>query len=294
MRRVERHGRAMGSTLHVVVWAPASVADRLADLAVRRVELLESCWSRFRDESELVRLNARAGSGAVVVSDDLLLLVRAMQECAAWTEGAVDATVLPSMVSLGYDRDFATVATVPAASWVPRPGAGMADVVVEGSSVTLPHGVGLDPGAIGKGLAGDIVTGELSAAGASAVMVSLGGDVVTHGVPPDADAWSIAMLDDRCHPPEECRALRLSGEQRAVATSSTLRRRWAGRHHIVDPLTGEPVRSDIAQCSVVADCGWRAEAAATLAIVRGSSSLAWLTEQGCTAYALPHEVGAHA
>jgi len=277
----------MGSTLHVVVWARSTQADRLADLALRRVDLLESCWSRFRHDSELSRLNMRAGAGPITVSEDLLQLVRAMVECARWTDGAVDGTVLPAMVSLGYDRDFAAVAAgVAAPSWVPRPGAGMSDVVIAGRTVSLPDDCGLDPGAIGKGLAGDIVAQELASSGAEAVLVSLGGDVVTHGVPPDTGAWAVSMLDDRRDPAVEHGVVRLCGEHRAVATSSTLRRQWAGRHHIVEPRTGMPVRSDVAQATVVADCGWRAEAAATLAVIRGSGVLRWLEAHGCTAYLL--------
>ena len=287
MQRVERTGRAMGTDMHIVVWAREPSANRLADLAVRRVDLLEQCWSRFRGDSELNRLHARAGCGPVTVSEDLHRLVSTLVEAFRWSEGDVDATVLGSMVALGYDADFATIAALPhTAPWAPVSGRGMRGVEVLEGAVSLSPGVGLDPGAIGKGLAGDIVTEELRQAGAQAVLVSIGGDVVLRGTPPDSRAWNISLRDDRHAGRPELDVIALAGERCAVATSSTLRRRWADRHHVLDPRTGLPTASDVVQASVTADCGWRAEAGATIALVRGRACQAWLATRGCTAYLL--------
>lgn len=286
MQRAEVRGRAMGSDLHVIVWAPAS-AERLAELAAYRVELLEQCWSRFRPDSELNLLHARAGHGAVPVSGDLHRLVSALVDAWSWSEGDVDATVLGGMVAMGYDADFASVAAAPLPpSWERVPGQGMGGVGMHAGAVELPRGVGLDPGAIGKGLAGDIVTAEIAASGAHAVLVSIGGDVVAHGTPPDTGEWRISLCDDRTDSREEIDVITLSGEARAVATSSTLRRRWSGRHHVLHPRTGSPLDSDVVQASVVAECGWRAEAGATVALMRGSGAASWLAARGCTAYLL--------
>jgi thiamine biosynthesis lipoprotein len=275
----------MGSDLHVIVWARGSAAERLA---VLRVDLLESCWSRFRADSELNRLNARAGCGEVAVSEDLRRLVIALVDAYTWSGGDVDASVLGAMLALGYREDFAasSVAMSLPAITSPPPAPGMAYVRIGERTVRLPGGVGLDPGAVGKGLAGDMVTAEIHGAGADAVLVGIGGDVVTRGVPPDAGSWRVAMRDDRFDERTECRVLDLSGRQRAVATSSTLRRRWAGGHHLLQPRTGRPAGSDTVQATVVADCGWRAEAAATVGVVRGAASTQWLIDRGCTPYLL--------
>ena len=286
MQRAEVRGRAMGSDLHVIVWAPAS-AERLAELATYRVELLEQCWSRFRPDSELNLLHAHAGHGAVPVSEDLHRLVSALVRACSWSEGDVDATVLGGMVAMGYDADFEVIRSTPMpTSWERVPGTGMGGVRVGDGAVALPRGVGLDPGAIGKGLAGDIVTAEIAASGAHAVLVSIGGDVVTHGTPPDTGEWRISLRDDRTAGRDEIDVVTLVGDARAVATSSTLRRRWSDRHHVLDPRTGSPVESDVVQATVVADCGWRAEAGATVGLVRGSASASWLAERGCAAYLL--------
>ncbi len=280
----------MGSDLHVIVWAPGAAADRLADLAVLRVQLLEACWSRFRPNSELNRLNARAGAGEIAVSDDLHRLVTTCVAAYAWSEGDLDASVLPSMLALGYRHDFGGAAMTFPMPPVPAPG--MTQVRVGDSRVALPAGLGLDPGAVGKGLAGDMVTEDILSAGAHALLVGIGVDVVARGLPPDSDSWLVSMRDDR-HDRVEIRALRLDARNRAVATSSTLRRRWPGAHHVVHPRTGRSTRSDVVQATVLADCGWRAEAAATVAVLRGTSCAEWLVGHGCTPHLLgPEDRGA--
>ena len=293
MQRAEVRGRAMGSDLHTIVWARSS-ADRLATLAAHRVELLEQCWSRFRPDSELNLLNARAGHGVVPVSDDLRRLVSTMLGAYSWSEGDVDATVLGGMVAMGYDADFEMIRATPMPPmWERVAGQGMDGVSLLEGAIALEAGVGLDPGAIGKGLAGDIVVEETAEAGAHAVLVSIGGDIVALGTPHDTGEWRISLRDDRTAARGEIDVITLSGDGGAVATSSILRRRWAARHHIVDPRTGSPVDSDVVQATVVADCGWRAEAGATVALVRGSASDAWLAARGCTTYLLG-KVPAHA
>ena len=158
--------RAMGTDCHVLAYAPdllddPSVVDEIGSLARTRVELLEQSWSRFRPSSELSRLNDRAGTGPHEVSADLLLLVERMR--AAWeaTAGLFDPTVLTSMRALGYDADFATVvaraASLDDVRLAAAPGMSGVRIDLGAGTVDLPAGIGLDPGAIGKGLAADII-----------------------------------------------------------------------------------------------------------------------------------------
>lgn len=126
--------------------------------------------------------------------------------------------------------------------------------------MTLPQGVGLDPGGIGKGLAADIVVRELLAAGAAGAMVNLGGDVRVAGQSRHGDGWTIVVEDPFDASKELSRVHLVDG---AVATSSRLLRRWrrgdTDFHHLVDPRTGAPLAGDIAAVTVVAGAAWWAE-----------------------------------
>jgi thiamine biosynthesis lipoprotein len=134
-------------------------------------------------------------------------------------------------------------------------------------AVRLPAGVGIDPGGIGKGLAADIVVGELLGAGAAGALVSLGGDVRVAGEPPDGDRWTLVVE----HPVTGADLLAVGLVDGAVATSSTLRRRWAveggTRHHVVEPTSGRSATGPLVAATAVAGEGWWAEALATAALL---------------------------
>ena len=283
----------MGGPAQVIVYAHSRAhADDLARLALERIEILEVTWSRFRPESALSRLNGRAGRGPQRIGPDLALLVAAMLEASAMTEGRYDPTVLHSMTRLGYDSDFAAVIArealqVAADEASPTPGAHVVDFDPTASTVALPRGVGLDPGGIGKGLAADIVTSEIEAAGATGVLVNLGGDVVTRGAA-GGEPWRVGIHDDRLPTSPVIEHVNLTSAHPTIATSSTLKRRWYGRHHVVSPLTGLPAETDLAQVTVQAPSGWLAEAATTCVLLLGEHEGArWLADHGFDGLLLP-------
>jgi thiamine biosynthesis lipoprotein len=70
----------------------------------------------------------------------------------------------------------------------------------------------------------------------------------------------------------------------AVATSSRLRRRWrtvdGEAHHLIDPRTGRPARTDVVAATVVAGETWWAEALTKALFVAGLDSLDELDDVG--------------
>ena len=288
LQSATRAFRAMGTDCELIVYGAG--AEEFVAMGVQRVELLEQCWSRFRSSSELTHLNSLAGTGPVDVSEDLLTLVDIMLEAWKSTGGLFDPTVINSMNALGYDRDFASViardAIAAVTAQVTR-APGMGDVVIneEAMTISLPAGVGVDPGAIGKGLAADIIVEELMNAGADGVLVNLGGDIVFAGAPGSDAPWVIAILDERLPVDAADRVVRhlefeAGTDHGAVATSTTLKRVWAdGRHHVIDPRTGDVARTDLVQATIAASTGWWAEVAATTALLLGSEKASpWLDE----------------
>jgi FAD:protein FMN transferase len=256
---------AMGTDAHIVV---VGGAEGLAERARRRVDDLEARWSRFRTDSETSRLNAAAGAARAVSAETRVLVRCAVMGWHA-SAGRFDPTVHDALVAAGYDRDLALVrrrGDVPAARAQPSPGC--AGIVVDDAAgtVALPEGVRIDAGGIGKGLAADLVVDETLAAGAAGVCVNLGGDLRVAGKAPDGPGWRIAVPHHRSGEPERTLHL-LRG---AVATSSTLTRRWraggAVQHHVIDPGTGRP-GGHLEAVTVVAATGWQAEVAAKAALL---------------------------
>jgi thiamine biosynthesis lipoprotein len=273
----------MGSGAHVVV-----VGGRtgLVDQARPRIDQLEQRWSRFQATSEVSRLNDRAGEAVTVSADTVLLVERATT---AWrmSGGAFDPTVLGPVVRAGYDRSFDELRDRDALADDRRAllGLGASDIVIDGTTVCLPFGTGFDPGGIGKGLAADLVVAELLASGAEGACVNLGGDVRVAGEGPTGEGWTV----DVSHPRGERPLVHLGLHDGAVATSTTLRRRWTvggvERHHLIDPRSGEPAATDVELATVVAGQGWLAEVLTKSVLLR-SSDVAFDVIDGTAAEAL--------
>jgi len=258
----------MGSDAHVIV---VGGEPALINGAVKRISDLEERWSRFLENSEISELNRKAGTFVPVSSETVTLIQRAME---AWrlSGGAFDPTLLGAVLRAGYARPFDKLVEGP-----PRRnelgsllGAGSADISIRENSVRLPARTGFDPGGIGKGLAADVVCAELVAAGADGACVNLGGDVRVTGTGPDGGGWTIAV--DHPWSPLPIAVLGLSGG--AVATSTTLRRRWElngePRHHVIDPQTGLPSDTDLTLATVVTGDAWVAEVLAKAVLLAGS------------------------
>jgi thiamine biosynthesis lipoprotein len=258
--------RAMGSDVHVLV---VGGPRHLLGVARERVEELERRWSRFRPDSEISRLNTLAGS-AVHLSPATLGLVQRALEGARISGGRYDLTVLGDVLRAGYDQTFERLADHTAAGGSPL-GQGYAEIVVDpaGSAVTMPAGVGIDPGGIGKGYAADLLVEELRAAGAAGVCVNLGGDLRVDGSAPGGGSWVVGIG----HPLRPTPAATVALQRGAIATSSRVRRAWGPqqdrRHHLIDPATGRPAASGLAAVTVLAARGWQAEVLAKAAFLGG-------------------------
>ena len=254
----------MGTSCHLLIYGVD--AEPLASEAQRRVDELEARWSRFRPDSEISLLNTSAARATEVSADTWSLVAHAI---AAWrrTAGRFDPTMGRQIAELGYDRSFEEISSLER-SGVSRVRAavGCADIELDSNSrkVRLPRSVQFDPGRIGKGLAADIVSSEAMAAGASGVLVNLGGDLRVQGSPPEDDAWTITIREPSIAE-DALATIRLP--HGAVATSTTLKRTWQlgeiAVHHALDPLTGSPHGKGITLASVVTGAGWWAEAAAS-------------------------------
>ncbi|MDH6136847.1 thiamine biosynthesis lipoprotein [Kitasatospora sp. MAA4] len=276
---------ALGTTAVLLVADPARTraARQVLDAELAAIDL--AC-SRFRPDSELSRANTAAGR-PVTVGPLFAQAIDAALRAAELTVGAVDPTVGPALVALGYDRTFASLRPEDVRPVVPvRPsGWRSIDWRPESRRLRLPAGTALDLGATAKALAADRAARGAADAAGCGVLVCLGGDLSTAGAAP-ADGWQVAIADDHAAPPSASGpvvAVRSGG----LATSGTAVRTWrrGGRtlHHIVDPATGDVPEPFWRTVSVAAATCVDANTAGTAAVVRGEAALGWLRESGLPA-----------
>jgi thiamine biosynthesis lipoprotein len=275
--------RALGT--EVLVYSPA--AGLLEGEVERLVEHYEARFSRFRVDSELSQLSALAGRDVTVSAELFEVLSMALTY---WREtaGVFDPLILTELETAGYDRTFSAVPRsredMPCLGRSFRPVFGSVALDEADRRVRLPAGARLDLGGIAKGWIVDQLSSVLSPHGS--YLIDVGGDMAARGAGTDGGpGWLIAIADPLRLEQDVC-WLRLLDE--AIATSTTMRRRWnrGGRwlHHIIDPRTGAPAASDLVQATVLAPTAAAADVFAKTALILGSEAgLHWLTEHALPA-----------
>ena len=260
----------MGTSVKVLM--PAG-DEAMLDFVHARSWNLEALWSRFIGTSDIAML-ALAGGQAVQVATETIELVEQMLQAHFATEGFFDPTLMASLNEAGYlkSRVNDDLSALPVAG-----GSGaLSDVRIDHitNEITLPAGMSLDPGGIGKGMAADLIARDLMDMGVQGVSISMGGDVALAGTPDDGDNWvvNIGAPHDYTEVIDTVR-LRAGG----VATSTLAARTWdtdgEHRHHVIDPRTQKPVSVtpiSTLQASVVAGSAAWAEAFATALTVCAS------------------------
>ena len=272
--------RALGTGVRVGVAEDGAldVANAVVSDWLARIDL--AC-SRFRDDSDVTRLNT-AGGAAVRVSPLCIEAVQVALRVAADTDGLVDPTVGAAVISIGYDRDFPLVRERPGpAGEAAAPGWERVVIDPSASTVRIPEGVRLDLGASAKALAADRAAAAAAARAGTGVLVSLGGDIAVAGEAPEG-GWQVLVTDDH-EAPLDAAGQVVGLSQGGLATSSTTVRRWVrdgeALHHIVDPRTGRPAMTPLRTVSVAAATCVDANAATTAAIILGDAAEAWLTQR---------------
>ena len=267
---IEHSFSRMGTSVKVLL--PAG-DEAMLDFVHARSWNLEALWSRFIGTSDIAML-ALAGGQAVQVATETIELVEQMLQAHFATEGFFDPTLMAALNEAGYlkSRVNDDISVLPVAGG----SSALSDVRIdhETNEITLPAGMSLDPGGLGKGMAADLIARDLMDMGVQGVSISMGGDVALAGTPDDGDNWvvNIGAPHDYTEVIDTVR-LRAGG----VATSTLAARTWdtdgEHRHHVIDPRTQKPVSVtpiSTLQASVVAGSAAWAEAFATALTVCAS------------------------
>jgi thiamine biosynthesis lipoprotein len=250
--RIERRlFEALGGDCEI--YAIGIGAERLAKGEIW-VHEMHDRLTRFSPTSELSRFNASAGQWADV-SPLLESLLRECLRAHELSRGLVNAAVLPALLAAGYTRTFSEGPTAVTASVVPP---ALPEVLeVRPGSARLRQGASIDLGGIAKGWLADRLAAELGPNS----LVNLCGDLFARGGGDTGDGWPVGMGG---------KTVLLM--DMGAATSGTRKRAWGAElHHLIDPRTGLPSRSDLAEASVIARSGADAEIFAKTALLLGST-----------------------
>ncbi len=277
MQRIEF--RAMGCAMMAMVESTSPEATAILNALPAQFEAWEQCLSRFREGSELSRLNKVHGQWTPVSSTLWSVLMHALWG-ARESNGLVTPTLLAALEAAGYDRSFEALGKAAHRKDSMRVKHGWRDIEMDAGrcAVRLPLGLRVDLGGVAKGWAAQEAARMLSRFGSA--LVDAGGDIAVFGGPlPIGIANPFA--------PDQAVAVVQAGNC-AVATSGRDFRRWqangAWQHHIIDPRTLAPAQTDVLTASAIAPDAVSAEVAAKAMLILGSErGLNWVEWRGWSA-----------
>ena len=249
----------MGIPVHITfVGISKENADKYTECAEKVFHAYDNKFSRFKETSELHRLNTSKGNWCKVSIDFFQIL----KKCVAFAEetnGVFDPSVGGVLASYGYGlpKNF-TYRNI--------------EFNDRELSVRLAPNQIIEPASIVKGLAIDKVGEAL--AGVPSFMINAGGDILTYGHFKDAGLWNIAIQD-----PRDTRAIvsLIGVRDVGVATSGIYQthgekngKKW---HHLINMKTGEASYEygSIISATIIAPTCEQADTEASLAILLGAN-----------------------
>lgn len=283
---------AMASPCEILVEIGAHGEDTVraaAHDAAQEAWRIEHKFSRFRTNSLLHQIN-NSSEQPVSVDDETAQLLDFADQCYRLSGGLFDITsgVLRTLWRFGSDATPHVPFTPPSETDVQKVlhHVGWQKVQWAARTLTLPQGMQIDFGGIGKEYAVDRLCAMLDNALNAPLVVNMGGDLRCNRRRANGEPWVLGIE----HPLSVQRAIgALTLQAGALATSGDTRRAWEyqGRRygHILNPKTGWPVVGAPRSVTVAADTCTEAGIFSTLAMLHGPEAEAFLQAQG-----IPHWV----
>ncbi len=230
-------------------------ATRIAEKAWKEFDRMGEIVNPFNPNSEVGKLNAAEKTAPVVLSPELLALLRRAKTVYDASEGAFDVTLWPVKQVWRMARkkqEPPTAAELKAAldrsgfDKVQLPAMGRNEIMLKRSNMEF------DFGGVAKGYAVDLVKGVLLASEVEAGLVQLGGEIAAFGNKDD-NPWRIGVQ----HPSDDndlWGVIEYKGSLN-VSTSGNYRQPIVIKdktyYHIFHPKTGQPVSEKVLGVTVV-------------------------------------------
>lgn len=265
-QRIERSLFAMNT--YMTLSAYGKNAETALEKSEKLIKEVESLWSVTDEESEIYMANHSSGR-TVSVSEETAELISFALEMAQKTDGALDPTIYPVLTAWGFTTDSKQV---PSSEQIAEllQNVGYDRIQLEDTSLTIPDGMELDLGAVGKGYTADLVTEVFKEHGVESAIISLGGNIHAVGSRPDGSDWRIGIRA----PWEDGNLGVLEISDAAVVTSGGYENYFEDDEgniywHILDPSTGYPANSGLRAVTIIGKEGRLCDALSTALFVMG-------------------------
>lgn len=252
------------------------------------IDEFEDNFSRFRPYSEVSKLNMIPGK-KFKASGELIDIIKLSNNFHKNTFGIYNPLILPSLQRVGYLSSWPNPAATSLEQLDYRSRKAKPNTYIEvgDNFIKLPPGSALDLGGIGKGYLLDKLHRLLTERGVKNFFLSLGGDLICSGSDLSNKGWKVGVASALKEDEDIDQVCLAGGKQyRAIASSGVTKRRGQDWHHLIDPRTVLPSKSDIVMASVISAEGVTSDILAKVLLINGSSEAQAIAESYNIGYLL--------
>jgi len=276
LRRISQTKFALGCdvSLTIVTNMADDEVDRCFQKLWLQVYIFERSFSRFLPKSELTTFNRTTGIN-IPISPEFKSLLISAKKLGQQTDGLYNPFIVPALQKAGYkksavpgyERDRQT-------DYTSRRVVGPDCITIGGNWAKIPYGTALDIGGCGKGYLADQLGRTLKDYDIQGYWLSLGGDILTKGSDENENNISLDIQSSTDPSRTTDWIIDCPTDGYAVATSGTFRSKGQNiqknGHHIIDPSTQQPAKTDIRLATICADTALQADVLATCTVILGS------------------------
>lgn len=265
--------RLMGNRFQISVVGNEPVwADNCIDSAVAEIGRVEKLLSAFNDDSQINEINRNAGIKPVKVNAEIFRLVARALKISELTYGAFDITYNATEKKIDISKIERNSVRY----------TNYQQVLLNEVNTTVflkEKGMRIGFGAMSKGYAADRAKYILQMMGVGGGVINAGGDLLTWGLQPNNEPWTIASAD----PEREAQPYSdINISNMAVATSGNFDKNVAISNkkqlHHINTNTGFPV-STLKSVSIVSPTAELSDAMATPVMSMGVNAGLYLINQ---------------
>jgi len=274
-QKIERESYRLGTIVRITLYGEDSKKlNNALDLSMKEIERLENLLSVNIPSSDVSLVNRASGEYPVKVTEETGVLLERALEWSERTGGAFDPTVGKIVKLWGIGTESAAIpGSEQLKQAVELTNFRKISVVhkAEGTFVQTAKGQRLDLGGIAKGYVTDKVRALLINEGIGSALIDLGGNIAVFGNSPKPGNWKIGLQHPFMPRGEYFGVAEVSDV--SVVTSGAYERYFESGgiryHHIFDPATGYPARSDLASVTIISEDSTDADALSTALFVMG-------------------------
>lgn len=269
---------AMGTVISQSIYDDdAQKIAKEIDSEIKNLENINLSW-RIKD-SDINRINSNSGN-FTKVDDRTIDWIKTSIDVSKNCNGVFDLTVGPLIQLWNIGSDDAKVPTSDELSSALKT-IDYKNIIISGNEVKCGKGQNLDLGAIGKGVACDQIANILDNKNVKGATISVGGSILLYGKNPNAANWALGIRNPIGKADDYVAILKL--DECFVSTSGDYERVFEkdgiSYHHILDPRTGYPAKSELLSVTVICNSGLLSDALSTACFILGYENSISLLEK---------------